>query len=149
MSEHVALSARIVGSILSEEQVGWIRGHHERPDGRGYPTGLGEREISDGAALLALADAWDVMVAGRTYSPTKSVDEAYEECQALVGMQFTSAAVEALQQLHSGGALKPAGPVNAQLDLAVEQHETTAVVALEPGDDGEILGDAARSAVSR
>ncbi len=68
MSEHVELSARIVGSILSEEQVAWIRGHHERPDGLGYPAGMTEYEISDGAGLLALADAWDVMIAGRTYS---------------------------------------------------------------------------------
>ncbi|HEX3616728.1 MAG TPA: diguanylate cyclase [Solirubrobacteraceae bacterium] len=124
MSEHVGLSARIVGSILSEEQVGWIRGHHERPDGRGYPAGLNEHEISDGAALLALADAWDVMVAGRAYSRTKSVDEAYEECLSLVGLQFTPAAIAALRQLHADGTF-------------------------ELRADGESLADAARSAVSR
>jgi diguanylate cyclase (GGDEF)-like protein len=130
MSEHVGLSARIVGSILSEEQVGWIRGHHERPDGRGYPAGLAEREISDGAALLALADAWDVMVAGRTYSRTKSVEEAYEECLSLVGLQFTAAAVAALRQLHAAGALTP----------PADEH----------GRDGsEPLVDVAHSAVSR
>jgi diguanylate cyclase (GGDEF)-like protein len=109
MSEHVGLSARIVGSILSEEQVGWIRGHHERPDGRGYPAGLTEHDISDGAALLALADAWDVMVAGRTYSRIKSVDEAYEECVSLAGLQFSSAAVAALAQLYTSGVLHAGG----------------------------------------
>ena len=106
MSEHVELSARIVGSILSEEQVGWIRAHHERPDGAGYPAGLGEHEISDGAGLLALADAWDVMIAGRTYSCTKTVEEAYTECVSLAGVQFTFGAVRALQQLRSSGALE-------------------------------------------
>ncbi len=106
MSEHVELSVRIVGSVLSDEQVWWIRGHHERPDGTGYPAGLQDREISDGAALLALADAWDVMVAGRTYSRTKSVEEAYEECVSLAGVQFTFAAVRALHQLRDSGALE-------------------------------------------
>jgi diguanylate cyclase (GGDEF)-like protein len=149
MSEHVGLSARIVGSILSEEQVGWIRGHHERPDGGGYPAGLGEHEISDGAALLALADAWDVMVAGRTYSRPKSVEEAYNECLSLVGLQFTAAAVEALQLLHAGGALKPAGHVSAGLAGAGTEFEADAVAARESGDEAEILGDAARGAVSR
>jgi diguanylate cyclase (GGDEF)-like protein len=106
MSEHVELSARIVGSILTEEQVGWIRAHHERPDGAGYPAGLDESEISDGAGLLALADAWDVMTAGRTYSPTKDVEEAYAECVSLAGVQFTFGAVRALQQLRAGGVLR-------------------------------------------
>jgi HD-GYP domain-containing protein (c-di-GMP phosphodiesterase class II) len=105
MSEHVELSARIVGSILSEEQVGWIRAHHERPDGAGYPAGLGDHEISDGAGLLAIADAWDVMTAGRTYSRTKGTEEAYAECVSLAGVQFTFSAVRALQQLRAGGAL--------------------------------------------
>jgi diguanylate cyclase (GGDEF)-like protein len=106
MSEHVELSARIVGSILSEEQVAWIRGHHERPDGLGYPAGLTEYEISDGAGLLALADAWDVMVAGRTYSRQKGVDEAFEECVALTGKQFTMGAVRALTKLRELGLLE-------------------------------------------
>ena len=119
MSEHVSLSARIVGSVLSEEQVTWIRCHHERPDGSGYPAGLREDEISDGAALLAIADAWDVMVAGRPYSRPKSVEEAYAECRSLVGEQFTEAAVEALE------------------------------LVLQFEDESEPLSGAARSAVSR
>ncbi len=129
MSEHVGLSARIVGSILSEEQVGWIRGHHERPDGDGYPAGLTAAEISDGAALLALADAWDVMVAGRTYSRTKTVDEAYEECISLVDLQFTPAAVDALRRMHAGGALHAEPPALA------------AAAGEDPGDDGSVAGD--------
>ena len=77
------------------------------------------RELSDGAALLALADAWDVMVAGRTYSPTKSVEEAYEECRSLAGLQFTQDAVTALEHLYAGGALKPDGYVTADIEVGV------------------------------
>jgi diguanylate cyclase (GGDEF)-like protein len=106
MSEHVELSARIVGSILSEEQVSWIRGHHERPDGQGYPAGLRGAQITEGAGLLALADAWDVMIAGRAYSAGKSLEEAYAECVALAGKQFTFGAVRALQHLMSQGLLE-------------------------------------------
>ena len=119
MREHVELSSRIVGSILSEEQVGWIRAHHERPDGAGYPASLGEHEISDGAGLLALADAWDVMVAGRTYSRTKSADEAYAECVSLAGVQFSFAAVRALQKLRaSGGLVTQVDDGNPEIDAA-------------------------------
>ena len=37
--EHAVLGARIVGEVLDAEQIAWIAGHHERPDGRGYPGG--------------------------------------------------------------------------------------------------------------
>jgi HD-GYP domain-containing protein (c-di-GMP phosphodiesterase class II) len=103
--EHALLTARIVEGVLEREQVDWIRAHHERPDGSGYPRGLREAEIPEGAALLALADAWDVMTSGRTYSSAKSVDAALRECAELVGRQFTRSAFGALLKLHAEGEL--------------------------------------------
>lgn len=107
IKDHAELAARIVEDVLMPEQVEWIRKHHERPDGGGYPRGLGEVEIPEGAALLALADAWDVMTVSRPYSLPKPVDEALAECTALVGAQFTAAAVDALKRLDSAGELEP------------------------------------------
>ena len=49
------------------EQVAWVRGHHERWDGRGYPDGLAAEAIPEGARILTLADAWDVMTSDRPY----------------------------------------------------------------------------------
>jgi diguanylate cyclase (GGDEF)-like protein len=113
INEHVELSVRIVG-ILSDEQVSWIRAHHERPDGGGYPRGLVADQISDGAALMALADAWDVMVVGRTYNRRKSADEAFTECLQLEDKQFMPIAVDALRQLREAGWLElETGPDSA------------------------------------
>jgi diguanylate cyclase (GGDEF)-like protein len=103
--EHAQLAARIAEGVLDPEQVEWIRTHHERPDGTGYPRGLAAPEIPEGAALLAVADAWDVMTSGRPYSAPKSVGEALDECARLVGHQFTSEAVGALMKLHAEGEL--------------------------------------------
>jgi diguanylate cyclase (GGDEF)-like protein len=103
--EHTELSARIAEGVLDAEQVAWIRTHHERPDGTGYPRGLTAPDIPEGAALLAVADAWDVITSGRPYSPSKAVDVALDECARLVGAQFTSGAVGALMKLHAGGEL--------------------------------------------
>jgi diguanylate cyclase (GGDEF)-like protein len=111
MQAHVELSARIVGSVLSEEQVEWISCHHERPDGSGYPHGLTTDEIPEGAALIALADAWDVMVAGRPYTSRRSVDEAYAECLALSGRQFCEHAVQTLMTAREHGLLAGTEPV--------------------------------------
>ncbi|WP_445151225.1 bifunctional diguanylate cyclase/phosphohydrolase [Baekduia sp. Peel2402] len=98
---HAELSARMVEEILGAEQVAWILAHHERPDGLGYPRGLRGDELSEGAALLAAADAFDVMVSARPYSPGRSVESALEEARSLVGKQFTAEAVAALEAVHA------------------------------------------------
>ena len=103
ITEHAELSARIVEGVLAPEQVDWIRTHHERPNGEGYPDGLTAEDIPEGAALLALADAFDVMTISRPYSRPKTIDEAIEECCELSGVQFMPVAVAALLQLHQEG----------------------------------------------
>ncbi len=97
---HAELSARIVDDALDAEQVEWILSHHERPDGRGYPRGLTADQLSEGAALMAAADAFDVMVSARPYSPGRSVEAALAEVKALIGAQFTPEAAEALLGVH-------------------------------------------------
>jgi diguanylate cyclase (GGDEF)-like protein/putative nucleotidyltransferase with HDIG domain len=106
---HAELSARMVEEILSPEQVAWILSHHERPDGGGYPRGLRGAQLSEGAALLAAADAFDVMVSARPYSPGRTVADALAECRALAGAQFAPEAVAALEAVH--GAVDAGAPV--------------------------------------
>ena len=96
---HAELGAQMVDDLLLPEQVAWIRAHHERPDGRGYPAGLTEAAIPDGAAILAVADAFDVMTATRIYSAARTREDALAECERLVGAQFSPAPVAALAAL--------------------------------------------------
>jgi HD-GYP domain-containing protein (c-di-GMP phosphodiesterase class II) len=64
--------------------------------------------VPDGAALLALADAWDVMVSDRSYSAPMTLDEALAEAHACAGTQFDLDAIDALDALAEGGELMPA-----------------------------------------
>jgi diguanylate cyclase (GGDEF)-like protein len=105
--EHAVLGARIVGDVLDAEQVAWIAGHHERPDGAGYPGALEGDAVPEGAALLALADAWDVMVSDRSYSAPMTVEAALAEARARSGTQFAATAVKALESLAERGDLMP------------------------------------------
>jgi diguanylate cyclase (GGDEF)-like protein len=105
IKQHAALSTQIVAEVLDDEQTWWVAAHHERPDGRGYPRGLTADAIPTGAALLAVADAWDVMTVSRPYSLPKAPAEALAECRELVGAQFTPEAIEALNVLHDIGSL--------------------------------------------
>ena len=103
--EHAALGARIVAGVLDSGQASWIGRHHERPDGEGYPLGLRAEELDDGAAVLAVAEAWDSMTRESWYAGAKAVDASLAECRALAGRQFTPAAVGALEILGSRGEL--------------------------------------------
>ena len=99
MRRHVWFSATLTRRIVTQEQALWIAGHHERPDGLGYPLRIGAAAIAEGSALLALADAWDVMTHARPYSRPLCEDEALAECTSLAGRQFTLPAVQTLHAL--------------------------------------------------
>jgi HD-GYP domain-containing protein (c-di-GMP phosphodiesterase class II) len=73
----------------------WVRAHHERVDGRGYPSGLGGEEISLEARILAVADAYEAMTADRPYRLGMPQDEACAELHACAGSQFDPTVVEA------------------------------------------------------
>jgi diguanylate cyclase (GGDEF)-like protein len=103
---HAALGAEMLSDVLSAEQASWVRGHHERWDGAGYPDGLAGEDVPEGARILHLADAWDVMTSHRAYVTPLTQDEAMNECRRQVGAQFWGPAVDALERLHRGGALE-------------------------------------------
>jgi HD-GYP domain-containing protein (c-di-GMP phosphodiesterase class II) len=74
----------------------WIRHHHERPDGAGYPDGLAGESIPLGARILAVADAFEAMISTRPYKQAISIAEAVVELRRCAGTQFDPAVVEAL-----------------------------------------------------
>jgi HD-GYP domain-containing protein (c-di-GMP phosphodiesterase class II) len=77
-----------------------VRHHHERPDGTGYPDGLEGEEIPLAARIVAVADAYDVMLRGRPYRPKKdSPAEALQELSDGAGRQFDARVVEAFCRL--------------------------------------------------
>lgn len=73
------------------------REHHERWDGTGY-LGMKEDEISELAAITAIADVFDVLISKRSYKDSWSVEEAYEEIVSQEGKQFSPKVVEAFKE---------------------------------------------------
>ena len=45
----------------------WVRGHHERLDGSGYPDGLVGSRLDLQTRILAVADVYDALVSPRVY----------------------------------------------------------------------------------
>jgi len=96
VKRHAALGAEIADEALSPEQCAWIRGHHEWWDGSGYPDGTAGDDIPEGARIIAVADAWDVMTRARHYGTIRDEADALQELRRVSGTQFWPDAVAAL-----------------------------------------------------
>ena len=62
--------------------------HHERYDGKGYPSGLQKNRIPLGARILAILDSFDAMFFGRPYKKKISLAEIEAEFKKQRGRQF-------------------------------------------------------------
>ena len=111
VKEHAVLGSQIARPVVSPAQLSWVRSHHERWDGRGYPDGLADHEIPHGAAILGVADAWDAMI-HRSFTGTALTEaEALEECRRESGLQFSPEVVDALVRVVEADRLAPRRPV--------------------------------------
>ena len=66
----------------------WVRQHHERIDGSGYPLGLRDDEISIEARVLGVADLIEAMSAHRPYRPGLGLSVALAEIKIQSGIKF-------------------------------------------------------------
>ncbi len=69
--------------------------HHERWDGKGYPQGLGGKQIHIGARIFAVIDTYDAMTSDRPYRKALSHEIASEEILKNSGTQFDPSVVDA------------------------------------------------------
>lgn len=66
----------------------WVRWHHERFDGTGYPDGLVGDEIPLPARILAVADAFEAITHARPYRQALDPQDALTELRSLAGMHY-------------------------------------------------------------
>lgn len=71
-----------------EDALDIVRYHHERFDGKGYPSGLKGESIPYCARIACIADSWDAMTSHRSYRKALPVETAIKELQEGAGSQF-------------------------------------------------------------
>lgn len=62
--------------------------HHERVDGKGYPSGLKGKEIPLGARIIAICDSVDAITSNRSYRSAHSFDYCYKEISKNLGVMY-------------------------------------------------------------
>ena len=86
MTRHPEIGARILEHAGLRDIAAWVLAHHERLDGRGYPFGLAADEIPLEARILAVADAYEAMIADRPYRRGMAAEDARAELERLATM---------------------------------------------------------------
>jgi putative nucleotidyltransferase with HDIG domain len=111
---HPEVGARILEPFgFLSELVPIVLYHHERWDGRGYPTGLAGEDVPLGARILSVVDTYHALTSDRAYRAGVMPAVALAEVRRWAGTQFDPIVVEQL-----AAALQAAGVTTATEDGA-------------------------------
>ena len=116
----------------------YIRGHHERFDGKGFPDGLQGLDIPLGARILAVANDYDSLIQGGFQSRRLSEKEActflIENRQKLYDPALVDAFIKML------GIREDTGPTGREMKVTTDMLKPLMVLSRDlVGEDGLLL----------
>jgi putative nucleotidyltransferase with HDIG domain len=86
IKRHAIVGSEILAPLPQLGSVGaFVRSHHERWDGQGYPDGLVGEAIPWGARLIAAAEVYDAITTARPYRDQLTPELAVEKMRGLIG----------------------------------------------------------------
>lgn len=99
VQQHAVIGANVLDGFPSLAEVApMIRHHHERFDGKGYPSGLAGEAIPLGARILCVADTIEAMASDRPYKKGYPLPKILAILQEEVGAQFDPEVVAAFMR---------------------------------------------------
>lgn len=104
IQSHVYCSAKLLENMADwQEAKIMVLQHHEQPDGKGYPLGLTDADITDGAKILAIVDTFDALTHERANEQhtKRPIRRAMAEISRLAGSQLSSYWVTVFEQAMS------------------------------------------------
>ena len=89
IKDHPTIGAHILSpASIFQDIIPIVKHHHERYDGKGYPSQLKGEDIPYLARITAVADSFDAMTSRRTYRDSLPIDVVIEEFKNNKGTQF-------------------------------------------------------------
>jgi diguanylate cyclase (GGDEF)-like protein len=98
MKRHSVLGEEIVAAAGLSTEARWVRHHHERYDGTGYPDKLTGEQIPLQSRIIHTADAFEAMTSDRPYRKAPGREFAIAELIRHSGTQFDPRIVEAFSR---------------------------------------------------
>jgi HD-GYP domain-containing protein (c-di-GMP phosphodiesterase class II) len=105
MSEHPIIGAAMVEPVLGTEVAQAVLRHHERVDGKGYPSRMSGTQIPLVSRIIQICDAWVAMTSNHSYKIPITYEEAVTKIREGAGTQFDEQlAAKFLRSLNEIGA---------------------------------------------
>jgi putative two-component system response regulator len=105
IKRHTAVGSQILAPLPHLSGVSsFVRGHHERWDGKGYPDGLAGEAIPWGARLIGAAEIYDALATARPYREQLAPELAVERMRGLIGSVLAPEVHQALTSVVESGA---------------------------------------------
>jgi putative two-component system response regulator len=102
VKRHVLIGHQILEPLPHFGMVSvFVRSHHERWDGSGYPDRVGAEEIPWGARLIGAAEIYDALTTTRPYRQSVTPEEAVESMRGLAGKMICPLVFTALEDVVS------------------------------------------------
>jgi HD-GYP domain-containing protein (c-di-GMP phosphodiesterase class II) len=100
ITRHPATGAEILKDLdFLGPSLDYVRCHHERPDGRGYPKHLKDPDIPLGAKIIAVADGYDAMTTDRPYQKGRTPETALSILREGAGSHWDPDCVAAFERI--------------------------------------------------
>lgn len=97
---HPVTGYHILKDIFDDKTIALgVKYHHERYDGKGYPSGLYGQNIPEIARILGVADTYDAMTSNRSYRGALPQEKVREEIQNGKGTQFDAEVADIMLQM--------------------------------------------------
>jgi putative nucleotidyltransferase with HDIG domain len=98
VKQHVVIGSQILAPLAHlGEIISFVRSHHERWDGQGYPDKLRGDEIPQGARILSAAEIYDALTTARPYQERMPPEVAVERMRDLAGSVLDPAVHRSLE----------------------------------------------------
>lgn len=100
VKRHTTIGAEILAPLLHLGPViQYVRNHHERWDGKGYPDGLKGETIPLGARIIGTVEIYDALATTRSYQEKMSPELAVERLGDLAGTVLDPKVLRALRSV--------------------------------------------------
>ena len=100
VKQHVIVGSQILGPLVHlREVIAFVRSHHERWDGHGYPDRLEGESIPYGARIIGAVEIYDALTTSRPYQEKMPAETAVERMRDLMGSVLDPAVHGALERV--------------------------------------------------
>ena len=102
VKQHVTVGSQILAPLVHlKDVISFVRSHHERWDGKGYPDRLAGEAIPLGARIIGAVEIYDALTTARPYQEKMSAEVAVERMRDLAATVIDPAIHQALEAVVS------------------------------------------------